>query len=189
MLGTPLYMSPEQAELNNLDVDTRNIYSLGVILYELLTGATPLEKQQFQNAALGEMLRLIKESEPPLPSRKLSGSGSLPSIAAQRGLKPRQLSRLVSGDLDWIAMKALEKERGRRYTTASDLARDLERYLHHEPVEARPPTAIYKLRKFVRRNRGAVLAAAAVLLTLLAGIAGTSTGVECGERLKHPDLD
>jgi len=115
MVGTPLYMSPEQAEFNNLDVDTRtDIYSLGVILYELLTGNTPLEQQQFKQAALDEMLRLIKEVEPPKPSTRLSGSTSLPSIAAQRGLEPAQLSKQLRGDLDWIVMKSLEKERSRR---------------------------------------------------------------------------
>ncbi len=129
MVGTPLYMSPEQAEHNNLDVDTRtDIYSLGVILYELLTGTTPLERQQMKEAAYNEILRLIKEVEPPKPSTRLSGSASLPSIAAQRSIDPRQLSKSLAGDLDWIVMKALDKERSRRYETANGLARDVERY-------------------------------------------------------------
>src|SRR5262249_12539994 len=151
MMGTPLYMSPEQAELNNLDVDTRtDIYSLGVLLYELLTGSTPLERQRLREAAYHEMLRLIKEEEPPKPSVRLSGSGSLPSLAAQRKLEPAKLARLVRGDLDWIVMKALEKERRRRYETASGLAADIERHIRDEPIEASPPSAVYRMRKFVR---------------------------------------
>jgi hypothetical protein len=172
ILGTPLYMSPEQAELNNLDVDTRtDIYALGVILYELLTGTTPLEKQQFEKAAWHEMLRLIKEEEPPRPSARLSGNGSLPSLAAQRQLEPVKLAKLVRGELDWIVMKCLEKDRGRRYETANGLARDLERYLQDEVVEAQPPTAGYRLRKFVRKHRVALTTAATIMLLLVAGVA------------------
>src|SRR6476660_909621 len=137
MVGTPTYMSPEQAEFNNLDIDTRSdIYSLGVILYELLTGTTPLERQRFEDAAWPEILKINKEEEPTKPSIKLSGGGTLPSIAEHRSLEAAQLCRAVRGDLDWIAMKALEKDRSRRYKTASDLARDIERYLRDEPVEA-----------------------------------------------------
>jgi serine/threonine protein kinase len=173
MLGTPLYMSPEQAEFNNLDVDTRtDIYALGVILYELLTGTTPLEKQRFQKAAWHEILRLIKEEEPPRPSARLSGSGSLPSVAAQRQLEPVKLAKLVRGELDWIVMKCLEKDRSRRYDTANGLARDVERYLADEVVEARPPSAGYRLRKLVRRNKGRVLAGGvlAAMLFLVIGL-------------------
>jgi serine/threonine protein kinase/Flp pilus assembly protein TadD len=171
MVGTPLYMSPEQAEFNNLDVDTRtDIYSLGVILYELLTGSTPLEKQKFKDAAFAEILRLIKEEEPPKPSTKLSGSAALPAIAAQRGLEPAQLSRLIRGELDWIVMKALEKERSRRYETANGLTRDLQRYLHDEPVEACPPSLSYKLRKFARRNTRALITSALFGVVLLAAV-------------------
>jgi len=178
MVGTPLYMSPEQAEHNNLDVDTRtDIYSLGVILYELLTGSTPLERQQLKDAAYNEILRLIKEVEPPKPSERISGSASLPSIAAQRNIEPDQLRRSVIGDLDWIVMKALDKERSRRFETANGLARDVERFLNDEAVEACPPSAGYKLRKYMRRHRGQVLAVSAVLATLLLGMAGTTWGL------------
>ena len=170
MMGTPLYMSPEQAEFNNLDVDTRtDIYALGVILYELLTGTTPLEKQRFQKAAWQEILRLIKEEEPPRPSARLSGSGSLPSLAAQRQLEPIRLPKLVRGELDWIVMKCLEKDRSRRYDTATGLARDLEHYLHDEPVLACPPSAGYRLKKFARRHKKAVATANAFLVLVLLG--------------------
>jgi hypothetical protein len=183
MVGTPVYMSPEQAELNNLDVDTRtDIYSLGVILYELLTGTTPLERQQLRQAAFDEMLRLIKEVEPPKPSTRLSGSASLPTVAAQRGLDPTQLSRRIKGDLDWIVMRSLEKERSRRYETVTALARDVERFLSDEPVEAGPPSTMYRLKKFVRRNRYPVTAAAVVLLALLGGVLGTTYGMIRAER-------
>ncbi|HEV3304118.1 MAG TPA: serine/threonine-protein kinase, partial [Planctomycetaceae bacterium] len=190
MVGTPLYMSPEQAEFNNLDVDTRtDIYSLGVILYELLTGTTPLDRQRFKEAAWQEIVRLIKEEEPSKPSTKLSNSGSLPSVAAQRSLEPAQLTRLVRGDLDWIVMKALEKERSRRYETANGLARDLQRYLADEMVEARPTSTTYRLRKFFRRNKGLVRAVAAVFLLLVAGIVGTSWGMLRADRARQEAED
>jgi serine/threonine protein kinase len=175
MMGTPLYMSPEQAELNNLDVDTRtDIYALGVILYELLTGTTPLERQRLKEAAWQEMLRLIKEEEPPRPSARLSGSGALPSVAAQRKLEPVQLTRLLRGELDWIVMKALEKERSRRYETANGFARDIQRYLADETVEACPPSTGYRLRKFVRKHRAALTTAATILLLLVVGVAAST---------------
>jgi serine/threonine protein kinase/tetratricopeptide (TPR) repeat protein len=178
LIGTLEYMAPEQAELNNLDIDTRaDIYALGVILYELLTGSTPFTRQQLRSVAFTEMLRLIREVEPPRPSTRLSSSVQLPSLAAQRQLEPRRLTRLVQGDLDWIVMKCLEKDRGRRYETANGLALELQRYLADEPVLASPPGAGYQLSKFLRRNKGPVGAAALVLLTLLAGIVGTSWGL------------
>ncbi len=169
VLGTPLYMSPEQAELNNLDVDTRSdVYSLGVLLYELLTGSTPLEKAQFQEAALTEILRLIKEVDPPKPSTRVSSSVALASIAAQRKLDPRLLSKAICGDLDWIVMKALDKDRGRRYETANALARDIQRFLAHEPVEACPPSTAYRLQKYYAKNRSAILTASGFVVLLVA---------------------
>ena len=178
MVGTPLYMSPEQAEHNNLDIDTRtDIYSLGVVLYELLTGSTPLERQQLKQAAIDEVLRLIKEVEPPRPSVRLSSSATLPNIAAQRSIDPKQLSRSLAGDLDWIVMKSLEKERTRRYETATGLARDIERFLNDEAVEACPPSRIYQLKKLIRKNQGKVVAASVVLIALVIGIIGTTWGL------------
>ncbi len=171
MLGTPLYMSPEQAESNNLDIDTRtDVYSLGVILYELLTGSTPLEKAQMKQAAMNEILRLIKEVEPPKPSTRLSGSASLRSLAAQRSIDSSHLTRNISGDLDWVVMKALEKERSRRYETANGLAEDIRRHLTDEPVSASPPSAKYRMQKFIKRNRAGVIAASAIDVTKILSI-------------------
>ena len=178
VLGTPLYMSPEQAQLNNLDVDTRaDIYSLGVLLYELLTGTTPLERKRFKEAAWDEIRRMIREEEPPRPSMRLSSTDTLPSLATFRHTEPAKLKKLVRGELDWIVMKALEKDRTRRYETANGLARDIQRYLDDEVVEARPPSTGYRIGKFVRRHKGQVIAAGLVLLALLAGIAGTTWGL------------
>jgi tetratricopeptide (TPR) repeat protein len=183
ILGTPLYMSPEQAELINLDVDTRaDVYALGVILYELLTGTTPLETQRLRGTSWPEILRLIKEDEPPRPSARLSRSESSPTVAAQRQLEPVKLKKLLRGDLDWIVMKCLEKDRERRYETAAGLAKDVERYLADEVVEARPPSTAYRLRKFVRRHRGRVIAASLVVLALVGGIIGTTAGLITARR-------
>jgi serine/threonine protein kinase/WD40 repeat protein len=178
VIGTLEYMSPEQAELNQLDVDTRSdIYSLGVLLYELLTGTTPLERKQSTSSSIIEMLRMISDKAPPAPSTRICTSERLPTIAANRSTEPSKLSALVRGDLDWIVMKALEKERNRRYATANSLARDIERFLANEPVEASPPSAAYRLRKFARRNRTPVLAAMLVLLALVVGMIGTTWGM------------
>jgi serine/threonine protein kinase len=177
VMGTPLYMAPEQASFNALDVDTRaDVYALGVILYELLTGTTPITRETIKKAAFDEMLRLIREQEAPTPSSRLSSSDATPSIAANRQTEPQKLGRFVKGELDWIVMKALAKERERRYETANGFAKDIERFLNHEPVLAGPPTAGYRLKKFIRRNRGPVIAASLVLLALVAGIIGTSVG-------------
>jgi serine/threonine protein kinase len=174
-IGTWEYMAPEQAELNNLDIDTRaDIYALGATLYELLTGSPPFTRQQLRNAAFEEMLRMIREVEPPKPSSKLSLSEELPSLATKRKLEPAKLSRMMRGDLDWIVMKCLEKERDRRYETANSFAADIQRHLHGEAVHAVPPSAIYRLRKFARKNRALLTTAAAfaVLLVTAAAVSG-----------------
>jgi serine/threonine protein kinase/tetratricopeptide (TPR) repeat protein len=173
LVGTPEYMSPEQAEVNNQDIDTRSdIYALGVLLYELLAGSTPLTRQRVKEAALLEVLRVIREEEPPRPSTRLSESkDSLPSISAQRQMEPAKLTRLVRGELDWIVMKALEKDRSRRYETANGFAHDVQRYLADEPVLACPPSLGYRLRKTARRHKALLTAAAAMLGLLLAGTA------------------
>ncbi len=176
-VGTFEYMSPEQAEMNALGVDTRSdIYSLGVLLYELLTGTTPLERKRLRQAALDEVIRLIREEEPPRPSLRLSSVSDLPKIAAARQTEPGRLPALLRGELDWIVMRCLEKERARRYETASALARDAERYLHDEPVEACPPSAAYRLRKFAGKHSGPLIAAGLVFLALLGGLIGTLVG-------------
>jgi serine/threonine protein kinase/WD40 repeat protein len=176
--GTPLYMAPEQATFNAVDVDSRaDIYALGVILYELLAGSTPIQRDTLKTAALDEMLRLVREQEPPPPSSRISTSQAGPSIAANRQAEPAKLGRFVRGELDWIVMKALAKERDRRYESATALAADVGRFLAQEPVTAGPPSQWYRLQKFVRRNKGRVTAAAAAAILLVAGVVGTSLGM------------
>jgi serine/threonine protein kinase len=168
VIGTLEYMSPEQAEVNQLDVDTRSdIYSLGVLLYELLTGTTPLEHNRVMKAGLLEMLRVVREEEPPTPSTRLSTSEQLPSIAASRGLEPKQLSGLVHGELDWIVMKSLEKDRAQRYETANGFAADIQRYLADEMVQACPPSARYRLRKFAWRHKVALVTTTAIAAVMV----------------------
>jgi len=175
IVGTLEYMSPEQAELNQLDVDTRSdIYGLGVLLYELLTGTTPIEHEQVRRAAHLEVLRRIREEEPPTPSTRLRTSGELQAIAAARGSEPRRLSGQMRGEIDWIVMKCLEKDRSRRYETADGLSNDIKRYLAGEAVEACPPSAYYRMRKVALKHRKLVVTATAFLLLLVAGIIATT---------------
>ncbi len=190
LVGTPEYMSPEQAEMLGVDVDTRtDVYSLGVLLYELLTGATPFDSGRLRSAAFGELLRIIREEDPPTPSGRLSGlTEHLGAIASRRGTTPERLGRLVRGELDWIVMRALEKDRTRRYETASALAADVERFLRDEPVEAGPPSAVYRLRKALRRHRTAAATAAVVAITLLAATGvSVAFGVEATRQRRVAD--
>jgi serine/threonine protein kinase/Tfp pilus assembly protein PilF len=171
LIGTPEYMSPEQAE-GNLDIDTRtDVYSLGVLLYELLTGTTPFTGKELRSAAFGELQRIIREVEPPKPSTRISqNTDTIASVAAKRHTEPKRLGTIVRGELDWIVMKALEKDRHRRYDTANGLAMDIRRYLSGEAVNAAPPSTMYRFKKFVRRNRVLVSAGSAVAAALLIGM-------------------
>jgi serine/threonine protein kinase len=179
MIGTPLYMSLEQAEMSGLDIDTpSDVYSLGVLLYELLTGVTPFDQDRLKAAGFDEFRRIIREEEPPNPSTRMSTVGQAAATASEkRRSDPRTLSRLFRRELDWVVMKAIEKDRNRRYESASAFAADLQRYLHHEPVQAFPPSALYRFRKSVRRNKRPVVAASLVALALVGGIIGTTWGL------------
>lgn len=176
VMGTLEYMSPEQAEMSGLDIDTRgDIYSLGVLMYELLTGSTPLNRERLQTAAIDEVLRLIREEEPERPSLRLDHStDEKRTISNQRGMVPEKLGSILRGELDWIVMKALEKDRSRRYGTANDFAADIQRFLDDEPVIAAPPSAAYRFRKFINKNRAAVVFASVLAAVVLVGLATSS---------------
>jgi non-specific serine/threonine protein kinase/serine/threonine-protein kinase len=178
-IGTPEYMSPEQAELSGLDVDTRSdVYSLGVVLYELLAGAQPFDSEELRRSGFDEMRRRIREDEPPCPSTRVSGLGPTSRMAAERRRTDRHgLVRTLRGDLDWIVMKALDKDRTRRYASPSELAADVGRYLRQEPVSASPPSTLYQLRKFVVRHRAGVATGAIVVAALVVGMIGTTVGL------------
>ena len=178
IIGTAEYMSPEQASGNPADIDTRSdVYSLGVLLYELLTGGTPVDRKSLARVSLPEMQRIVREEDAPRPSLKVgTGEASL-NVAANRGTEPKKLAKLLRGDLDWVLLKSLEKDRGRRYDSPADLAAEVGRYLRNEPVEVGPPSAVYRMRKFVRRHRVPVVAAAAVFVALVGGIVGTTVGL------------
>ena len=189
-MGTPAYMSPEQAELSGLDIDTRSdIYALGVLLYELLTGQTPFNAKELSQAGLDEIRRRIREEEPIRPSTRLNtmADAELTEVAGRRQSEPAKLTRFVRGDLDWIVMKCLEKDRMRRYDTANGLAVDVQRHLNDEPVVARPPSTAYRCQKFVRRNKLAVAAGCGVAVSLLTGL-GLSTWLWIKEREANHQL-
>jgi eukaryotic-like serine/threonine-protein kinase len=176
LIGTPEYMSPEQAEMTNLDIDTRtDVYSLGVMLYELLAGERPFDSKALRGVGFAEIQRTLREDEPPRPSSRISSLGAGSTVSAtNRRVDSRSLEKALAGDLDWITMKALEKDRVRRYDTAHALALDVERHLNDEPVMAGPPSALYRMKKLVHRHRGYFLAAGAVAVALVLGVIGTS---------------
>lgn len=178
-IGTPEYMSPEQASLDPIDIDTRSdVYALGVVLYELLTGSTPFGRPQASPAAMLEMLRCIRDEEPPRPSTKLSQTpAQLSTIATVRQVEPHQLQRLLRGDLEWVLLKALAKDRERRYDSANSLGQEIQRYLANEPVLAGPPGAAYRAAKFIKRNQATVVAGTLVVASLVGGLIGTTWGL------------
>ena len=183
-VGTPAYMSPEQAEMSGLDVDTRSdIYSLGVLLYELLAGKTPFDSKVLMQSGWDEMRKMLREKEPPAPSTMITSMGptEMKTMAGLRHAEPPKLISLLKGDLDWIVMRALEKDRNRRYQTANGFAMDVQRYLNNEPVVARPPSRMYRLQKLIRRNKVVFAATAVVAATLVAGL-GISTWMFFRER-------
>ena len=169
IIGTMLYMSPEQAELSGLDVDTRSdVYSLGVLLYELLTGTTPFQKQELDQAGFDEQRRIIREKEPQRASMRISSLGeTATTIAEHRKTDAKRLHQQIQGDVDWILARSLEKDRTRRYETASALSADIERLLANEPIEARPPSRAYRFRKFAKRNKGPFAAGLALATVLI----------------------
>lgn len=179
LIGTPEYMSPEQAEMTGLDVDTRtDIYSLGVMLYELLVGVLPFDSKSLREAGYSEIQRIIREEEPPKASTRLSKLGDTQtSIAKHRKTDPSSLQRLLKGDLDWITLKAMAKDRTHRYASASELVGDIERYLKSEPVSASPPSTAYRMKKYIKRHKTGVVAASLIVLAMLIGIAGTTLGL------------
>jgi WD40 repeat protein/tRNA A-37 threonylcarbamoyl transferase component Bud32 len=191
VVGTFEYMSPEQANLDQLDIDTRSdVYALGVVLYELLTGTTPLDKERLRQAGLAEVLRLIREEEPPKPSTRLTSTpGLLATTAAHRKTDSQKLPRAVRGELDWIVMKALDKDRNRRFPTANALAADVERFLKGEPVQACPPTLSYRFRKYARKHKVALAAGTAIGAALLVGLALTSWQAVRATNAEHATAD
>ena len=190
MIGTPAYMSPEQADVSGIDIDTRSdVYSLGVLLYELLTGTTPLEFRMLREAGFAEIQRLIRAQEPPRPSARLSSLGdSATTLAGNRGTEPRRLAQMLAGDLDWIVMKALAKDRDLRYDTPGNFAADIDRYLRGDAILARPPSSIYRLKRFAQRNRVAVLTTAAVAMSLVIGTAVAAWQAVLATQAQHDAL-
>ena len=176
LVGTPQYMSPEQAQISSVDVDTRSdVYSLGVLLFELLTGSTPLNPKRLLESGYDEMRRIIREEDSPKPSEHLRvAESNLTDVAVQRSSNPSGIKRFLAGDVDWIVMQSLDKDRDRRYSTAENLADDIERFLNGEPIEARPPSRIYRLKKFVGKNQGTVVASSVVAAAIIVGLVVTS---------------